>query len=105
MLHDRILELGWLSVQDGVYDLTAEGVRGLEALTIDVGAMRALRRKLAYGCLDWSERRCHLGGALGAALLGVALARKWLIRDTDGRGLSISNGGRREMLRIFVLRL
>jgi DNA-binding transcriptional ArsR family regulator len=105
LLHDCLVELGWLSVLDGAYDLTAEGARGLSRLAVDVAAMGLLRRKLAYGCLDWSERRCHLGGALGASLLGVALARKWVTRDTDGRGLSISGGGQREMLRIFGLRL
>jgi hypothetical protein len=105
LLHDCLVGLGWLSVLDGVYELTAEGARGLSRLAVDVAAMGLLRRKLAYGCLDWSERRCHLGGALGASLLGVALARKWVTRDTDGRGLSISGAGQREMLRIFGLRL
>jgi DNA-binding transcriptional ArsR family regulator len=111
LLHDRLVELGWIcpglqkGSQEGLYEITADGSRGLAGLSIDVGVMSALRRRLAYGCLDWSERRCHLGGALGAALLEIALKRRWVTRDLDGRGLSISGAGRRDMLKVFGLRL
>jgi hypothetical protein len=43
----------------------------LQALGVDIEATRALRRRFAYGCLGWSERRPHIGGALGAALLSL----------------------------------
>ena len=48
-------------------------------------------------CMDWSERRPHIGGALGAALLKVALKRKWVVPDLDSRVLSVTRIGRREM--------
>jgi hypothetical protein len=54
--------------------------------------------------VDWSERRPHLGGALGAALLLVALRRKWVLRDLDSRALTVTTVGRREMLTRFGLR-
>jgi len=69
-LHDRFTALGWLSAEEPSYDLTAKGTKALQALGIDSAATRALRRRFAFGCLDWSERRSHIGGALGAALLG-----------------------------------
>ena len=50
-----------------------------EALGIDVEATRAQRRRFAFACVDWSERRPHIGGALGAALLGAALKRRWVV--------------------------
>jgi hypothetical protein len=53
--------------------------------------------------VDWSERRPHLGGALGAAVLKVALKRKWLVQDLDSRALSVTNIGRREMQSRFGL--
>jgi hypothetical protein len=100
-LHDRFQALGWLSG----YDLTPAGVTAFAALGIDVDATRALRRRFAYACLDWSERRPHVGGALGAAILNVALKRKWVAQDLDSRALDVTSLGRREMLARFGLRI
>ncbi len=106
-LHDRFKALGWLSASatgsDNAYDLTPDGTKACAALGIDVEITRTLRRRFAYACLDWSERRPHLGGALGAALLKVALKRKWLVQDFDSRALSVTSIGRREMLTRFGL--
>jgi DNA-binding transcriptional ArsR family regulator len=107
LLHDRFNALGWLSkgdARDHPYELTPAGMKAFEALGIDVEETRALRRRFAFGCLDWSERRPHLGGALGAALLGVALKRKWVFQELDSRALSVTRMGRREMLARFGLR-
>ena len=108
-LHDRLNALGWLSAgstgRDDAYDLTLDGVKACEALGIDLEATRMLRRRFAYACLDWSERRPHLGGALAAALLKVALKRKWVIQDFDSRTLGVSRLGRREMLNRFGLHI
>lgn len=109
LLHDRLNALGWLSARSSgrhdAYDLTPSGARALEALGIDVAAARTLRRRFAFACLDWSERRSHLGGAIGAALLKLALRRKWVIQELDSRALSITHLGRREMLTRFGLQL
>lgn len=103
-LHDRFVALGWLSPADGVaYDLTRGGAAALGALDIDVDAVRAQRRRFAFACLDWSERRPHLGGALGAAVLATALRRKWLVQELDSRALAVTAAGRREMARRFGL--
>lgn len=99
-LHDRLHALGWLApdaAAAGEYQVTATGSQALPALGIDLDATRALRRRFAYACLDWSERRPHLAGALGAALLKVALKRKWVTQDLDSRALSITVLGRREV--------
>jgi DNA-binding transcriptional ArsR family regulator len=99
-LLDRFTGRKWLSggsAADGAYDLTREGTKAFLALGIDLEATRALRRRFAYACLDWSERRPHLGGALGAALLDAALRRKWVAQDLDNRALEVTNRGRREM--------
>lgn len=106
---DRLQTIGCLAAgaADGEssYDLTPKGSKMIEALGIDVGATRGLRRRFAFACLDWSERRPHLGGALGCALLKLALKRKWLIQDLDSRALAITNFGRREMMARFGLSL
>jgi DNA-binding transcriptional ArsR family regulator len=100
-LHDRLHALGWLApdadAAAGAYQLTATGAKAIAALGIDLDAARALRRRFACACLDWSERRPHLAGALGAALLKVALKRKWVTQDLNSRALSVTALGRREM--------
>jgi len=109
-LHDGIKAMGWLSggagesAAENAYELTPRGTKAFGELGIDVQATRALRRRFAYACVDWSERRPHLGGAVGAALLNIALERKWVIRELDCRALAITGAGRREMRARFGLR-
>jgi len=107
LLHDRFKALGWLSADstgsNNAYDLTVDGTKAFDALGIDLEATRTLRRRFACACLDWSERRPHVGGALGAALLKVALKRKWVTHDLDSRALGVTSLGRREMLTRFGL--
>ncbi len=99
-LHDRFQALGWLSA---AYSLTPAGANAFRTLGIDLEATRTLRRRFAYACLDWSERRPHVGGALGAAVLKIALKRKWVVQDLDSRALEITTLGRREMRHRFGL--
>jgi DNA-binding transcriptional ArsR family regulator len=101
-LHDRLLALRWL---DDGYEVTTNGAKGLTSLGIDLEATRKLRRRFAYPCLDWSERRPHMGGALGAALLGAVLKRKWIVQDLDSRAIGVTSLGRREMLGRLGVRL
>jgi DNA-binding transcriptional ArsR family regulator len=110
-LHDRLMTLGWLSGGEGNgrpldawsrdYTVTPKGERALGALRIDIAELRSRRRRFAFACVDWSERRPHLGGALGAALLEVALDRRWVSRDRDGRALSVTVAGRRGLMTVF----
>jgi DNA-binding transcriptional ArsR family regulator len=108
-LHDRFQALGWLSADStgggNAYLLTQAGTQAFESLGIDIEATQALRRRFASACLDWSERRPHIGGALGAALLEIALKRKWVLPDLDSRALTVTSLGRREMLARFGLRV
>ncbi|HEY6357494.1 MAG TPA: helix-turn-helix transcriptional regulator, partial [Vicinamibacterales bacterium] len=104
-LHDRMKALGWLSGpasrDDNRYDVTAAGTKALESLGLDVEGARARRRRFACACLDWSERRPHLGGALGAALLTLVLKRKWVVEDRHDRALAVTPYGRRELATRF----
>jgi len=105
-LHDRFKSLGWLtqaSARDHSYELTRSGANAFSALGIDVNAARALRRRFAFACLDWSERRPHLGGALGAAFLAFALKKKWVAKEIDSRVLTVTRFGEREMRGRFGL--
>jgi DNA-binding transcriptional ArsR family regulator len=106
-LRDRFQSLGWLSGPDSgnSYDLTPSGSKAFAALGIEVEAARSSRRRFAFACLDWSERRPHIGGALAAALLAIALKRKWAVQELDSRALTVTRVGRRELLSRFGLAL
>jgi DNA-binding transcriptional ArsR family regulator len=101
-LHDRLHAQGWLSgLASGAYDLTSEGAVALESLGLEVDAVRRARRRFACACLDWSERRPHLGGALGAAWLQLSLRRGWVRQALDGRALTLTAKAQREMPELF----
>jgi DNA-binding transcriptional ArsR family regulator len=106
-LHDSFVKARWMRPgrNTDAYDLTDDGARALTSLGIDVTGARAQRRRFAFGCLDWSERRPHLGGALGAALLTHTLRKKWLTRELDSRALTLTPTGRRELKAQFSLEL
>ncbi|WP_338770845.1 helix-turn-helix domain-containing protein [Massilia sp. METH4] len=96
-LHEHFIGAGWLAQAGDGYALTGEGEHRFAALGLDLAALRAQRRRFACPCLDWSERRPHLGGALGAALLRLALQKGWVEQDLDSRALAASPQGRRRM--------
>jgi DNA-binding transcriptional ArsR family regulator len=106
---DRMKALKWLASgprsRDRALEVTPGGAKALGAVGIDVEGLRAERRRFAHACLDWSERRPHLGGALGAALLKAALRRRWVAQDLDSRALEITGLGRREMASRFGLQV
>jgi DNA-binding transcriptional ArsR family regulator len=108
-LYDRLTALRWITASakpgDDACELTESGARAFAALGIRAEETRALRRRFAFGCVDWLERRPHLGGALGAALLDVALKRKWVLRERQGRALTVSTTGRRELFGRFGVRI
>jgi len=107
-VHNQFQQMRWLVlVPNGekTYEISLEGAKKLRRLGIDVDSLRALRRKLAYPCVDWSERQPHIGGALGAALLAAFNRKKWIARELDSRALNITRLGQREMMHVLGLAL
>ncbi len=101
-----LLARGWLNPQDAThaaYDVTPGGERAFAAIGIDVGALRNGRRRFAYGCMDWSERRPHLAGALGAAVAERCIALGWLARQKHSRALVVTEAGQGD-LRVWLAR-
>ena len=72
------------------YELTTAGQRALARREVDVESARASRRRFATACLDWTERRPHLGGALGAAVLEALRARGYVRRRPRGRAVKVT---------------
>lgn len=96
----RMCAAGWLSEEDGALKLTASGELGLHALGIDLQQVGRQRRQRLCACPDWSERKPHLGGALGAALLRLCEGEGWLRRSKESRALQVSPEGRRAIMAI-----
>lgn len=90
----------WLRIDGTEVHLTDAGTTGLAALGVDVDAARERRRRFACTCLDWSERKPHLGGALGAALLVRALDARWVEPTQQARALRVTPSGARRLAEI-----
>ena len=102
-LTDAMVARGYLAPEGENFRVTPAGERFLARLDIDVGTARRARRAFACQCLDWSERRPHLAGALGAALAASCFARGWVVRATGTRGVVLTRAGRRALTETFGL--
>ncbi len=92
-----------LLLPEGEIVVSNSGRQFFTGLGISVAALEQGRRPVCRTCLDWSERRHHLGGALGAAILDAFLDRRWLKR-LEGRVLMTTPAGRLAFSRHFGLR-
>ena len=96
-LHDGLVARAWLVPEPGGYVLTDAGRDGLLAWGVDVAAADAAKRAFARPCLDWTERREHLAGALAAAITSALVdgPEPWFVRRADDhRGLRPTELGR-----------
>ncbi|EFO28960.1 regulatory protein ArsR [Roseibium sp. TrichSKD4] len=83
--------------------LTRDGEAFVERLRIDLHPLKKGRRPVCLTCLDWSERRNHLAGALGAALLTRFQDLGWARREKASRIVHISPVGQQELLKVFPI--
>lgn len=97
-LYDRLVDTGALHLGDAGPELAPAGAGILARLGVDTGAVAATeargRRPLTRACLDWTERRPHLAGALGAALLDSLVAARWVVRQPSSRAVRVTDAGR-----------
>jgi len=97
LVYDSMVRRSLLAGSGKRVDLTAGGAAFVARLGVDLGALGRGRRPLCLPCLDWSERRFHLAGALGAALLDRVLALGWARRVKGSRALAFSALGQRAL--------
>lgn len=83
----------------GIIDLGPRAAKGFERLGVDVARATKARRRFAFACLDWTERRAHLGGALGAEVARRLIEAGWVQRQEGTRALLITSKGRRGLER------
>jgi DNA-binding transcriptional ArsR family regulator len=94
-----------LAIEGSEIRVTARGETWLGEIGVDVAAAREARRSFARACLDWSERRHHVAGSLGQALLEGFVRRRWLARREGERALDLTASGRRELDRRLGIRI
>jgi DNA-binding transcriptional ArsR family regulator len=95
--YDMLLRCNYLQARPTGYALSPAGQDWAAALGLDLPAA-ASKTRLAYPCMDWSERREHLAGTLATALLQHHLAQDWLRADSQSRALMLTPKGQRELL-------
>lgn len=94
-----------LEEQSQCYQVTEAGVSFLTNFGIDLARLQHQRRALARPCLDWSERRYHLAGALGAALCEQLFQSGWLEKRSIERVVYVTEQGRAGLKQTFGLQL
>jgi DNA-binding transcriptional ArsR family regulator len=103
-LYDGLHRQSYLTAEDNGVILTPKGARALDSFGIDVTRLQDQRRPVCKNCLDWSARRPHLAGSLGAALLDRFYALKWARRETGSRIVTFTPPGERELRKRFGIR-
>jgi DNA-binding transcriptional ArsR family regulator len=102
---NRLRHMDYLRARGQDYHLTVAGTSFLRNLGIDVRDAQAGRRRFAYPCLDWSHRVPHLGGALGAELLGWLFRSKMLARHKASRAVRLTEVGQKGIKELFAITL
>lgn len=103
-LADGLVAGGFLDRLDDGFAITGEGGSKFERLGLDMATLRRSSRPLLRSCVDWSERRFHLAGGLGAGLLRLMMDRKWL-HHTEGRTVVMTPTGLRGLREAFGVTL
>lgn len=97
--------LGVLYEENNAFYVTEMGEAFFASFQINLEEVKKKRRSFSHKCLDWSERRHHLGGALGKALLERLLELNWVQRAPKTRAIKITNEGKNGLKEIFSIEI
>ena len=104
-LADSLARRGYVVLDEDGGEVSEAGARLFAEFGLDLAGAAGRRRRFCRPCLDWSERRPHLGGAVGAALAGRCFALGWIERVKDSRAVAITPSGRDGFLSRFGIEL
>ena len=100
-LTESLLKQQYIFKDGNSFSVTKGGEKWFDALGIDLDELKKQKRYFAKPCLDWSERKHHLAGALGAALLNRMIAGGWVRRIADSRAITVTGKGEAAFLEHF----
>jgi DNA-binding transcriptional ArsR family regulator len=98
---DALVARDYVVLGDDGGEVTAAGARFLGEFGADLSAPSRGRRIFCRPCLDWSERRHHIAGHIGAEICRCCLQHDWFVRERDSRALRLSSAGREGLLSRF----
>jgi DNA-binding transcriptional ArsR family regulator len=104
-LTDSLIKADVIYEEKNAFVVTDKGEEFFKAFHIDLEIVKKKRRSFSHKCLDWSERRYHLAGALGNALLERLFELKWVQRIPDTRAIKITSKGKNGFKDIFSIDL
>lgn len=102
-LFDGMIASGWITENGDDVELSADGRSAIDHFGIDIAAISKSRRPLCKSCLDWSERRTHLAGSLGTALLNRFFELGWASREENSRVVRFSPAGEKQLQVRFIV--
>jgi DNA-binding transcriptional ArsR family regulator len=101
-LCDLMLRRRYVVLGDGAGEVTDAGARFFAGLGVDLDRARGARRRYCRSCIDWTERRPHISGAVGATLADAFLENRWIARSPDSRALVVTPAGRKKLTELGV---
>ncbi|WP_261129719.1 helix-turn-helix transcriptional regulator [Bacillus sp. Marseille-Q3570] len=102
-LTESMIESGYLDKEEKEFVVTPKGEEFYVDFGLNLTELRKKRRSFSRVCLDWSERKHHLAGALGKALTDQLFERNWVERVPTIRAVEITPTGKRELNKLFNL--
>ncbi|MFT3827687.1 MAG: winged helix-turn-helix domain-containing protein [Chitinophagaceae bacterium] len=102
-LSDSLLRQKILQQKENEFVISKKGNQWLLQFGIDTEELQQQRRTIVRPCLDWSERRYHIAGAMGAALLNKMLQEDWLRRTKNSRMIVITANGEKQLHKHFQI--
>jgi len=100
-ISDALIDRKHIVFEGDAGQVTRSGRRFLANLGIDASGSDKSRRVYCRTCLDWSERRPHIAGRIGAAIANLCLEKQWLTRNRASRALTITDKGRESIAGLF----
>lgn len=100
---ESLLEQKIILDSDNKFEISSEGAEWFFDFGINLEELKKQRRLFLKPCLDWSERKNHIAGSIGASLLDKMIAEDWLRRSKDSRAIQITGKGEKELLKHFKI--
>ncbi|WP_209847116.1 ArsR/SmtB family transcription factor [Paenibacillus sediminis] len=102
-LTESLITMGVLYEDENEFRVTHQGKEFFTSFQINLQEVKRRRRSLSHKCLDWTERRHHLAGALGNAILEKLFELKWIERLSNTRAIKITPNGKKGLKEIFSI--